>query len=192
MPVTVHKHLESSAMFLFYTRQKQAAEYLVPFDNELSKVAWANWWVSSQGTGLQQKVLFLAFPQSSFWPWPICLLHFFCAFPSFLLHEVQSNLPSQKRTGKFSPFKVLWNHMETTEHIVSTSMPGSFMLYSVFGESLFGAVLAGAAVLPFQSQMFPSWQCSLSGCYRYLCDKQAQEVLIQPNFCPFLTRLRTL
>lgn len=66
------------------------------------------------------------------------------------------------------------------------------MLYSVFGESLFGAVLAGAAVLPFQSQMFPSWQCSLSGCYRYLCDKQAQEVLIQPNFCPFLTRLRTL
>lgn len=29
-------------MFLFYTRQKQAAEYLVPFDNELSKVAWAN------------------------------------------------------------------------------------------------------------------------------------------------------
>lgn len=42
MPVTVHKHLESAAMFLFYTSEKQAAEYLVLFDNELSKVVRAN------------------------------------------------------------------------------------------------------------------------------------------------------
>lgn len=42
MPVTVHKQLESSTMFLFYTSKKEAAEYLVLFDNELTKVAWAN------------------------------------------------------------------------------------------------------------------------------------------------------
>lgn len=95
------------------------------------------------------------------------------AFPSSLLHEVQSNLPSQKRTGKFPPFKVPWNHMEITEHIKSISVPGSRKLHSVFHE-LLGAVLAGAAVLPSHSQTVPFWQCSLSGCYWCLCDKQAQ------------------
>lgn len=54
---------------------------------------------------------------------PASLLCF--AFPSFLLHEVQSNLPSWNRTGKFPSFKVLWNHMETVEHIKTISMPGS-------------------------------------------------------------------
>lgn len=36
-PVTVGERLESPAMLLFYSSEKQAAEYLVLFNHELSK-----------------------------------------------------------------------------------------------------------------------------------------------------------
>lgn len=95
-PVTVHGHLESPARFLFYTSEKEAAEYWScsttssqrwpgPTDGFVAKAQTCSTQGAISGFPTQFLLTLANLPAS-----------LLCAFPSVLLHEVQSNLPSEE------------------------------------------------------------------------------------------------